>query len=74
MKDLHFTREQVTKILENIAKEDNGLQEIMKMRLEALMRAERQEHNDIQRDMSNGYRSVKAFGKGKILELKVPRS
>lgn len=74
MKDLHFTREQVTKILENIAKEENGLQEIMKMSLEALMRAERQEYNDIQGDMSNGYRPVKAFGKGKILELKVPRS
>lgn len=74
MEDLHFTREQVTKILENIATEENGLQEIMKMSLEALMRAERQEHNDNQGDMSNGYRPVKTFGRGKILELKVPRS
>lgn len=74
MKELHFTREQVTKILENIAKEENGMHEIMKMSLEALMRAERNEHNDKQGDMSNGYRPLKAFGKGKILELKVPRS
>jgi len=74
MKNLHFTQEQVTKILEEIALKENGLQELQKLSLEAMMRAEREEHNASTRDMSNGYRPRRTFGRGKILELRVPRS
>ena len=74
MKRLHFTQEQVTKILEEIAQKEGGYQEVLKISLEAMMRAEREEHNHIHGDMSNGYRVRKTFGQGKILELKVPRS
>ncbi|GAP43963.1 transposase, Mutator family [Lentimicrobium saccharophilum] len=74
MKNLHFTQEQVTKILEEIAIKENGLQELQKLSLEAMMRAEREEHNALNGDMSNGYRPRRTFGRGKILELRVPRS
>ena len=74
MKNLHFTQEQVTKILEEIAIKENGLQELQKLSLEAMMRAEREEHNASNGDMSNGYRPRRTFGRGKILELRVPRS
>jgi transposase-like protein len=74
MKNLHFTQEQVTKILEEIAVKENGLQELQKISLEAMMRAEREEHNASNGDMSNGYRPRRTFGHGKILELRVPRS
>jgi len=74
MENLHFTQEQVTKILEEIAIKENGLQELQKLSLEAMMRAEREEHNASNGDMSNGFRPRRAFGRGKILELRVPRS
>ena len=74
MKRIHFTQEQVTKILEDIAQQKDGYQEVLRISLEAMMRAEREEHNKIQGDMSNGYRYRKTFGQGKILELQVPRS
>ena len=74
MKRLHFTQEQITKILEETAQEKGGYQEVLKISLEAIMRAEREEHNKSQGDMSNGYRYRKTFGQGKILELQVPRS
>lgn len=74
MKNLRFTQEQVTKILEEIAMQENGLQVLQKLSLEAMMRAEREEHNASHGDMSNGYRPRRTFGRGKILELRVPRS
>jgi hypothetical protein len=56
MKNLHFTQEQVAKILEETAYKENGMQELQKISLEAMMRAEREEHNSSKGDMSNGYR------------------
>jgi len=56
-KRLHFTQEQVTKILEEIAKEKDGYNKVLKYSLEAMMRAERQIHNTTYSDVSNGYRS-----------------
>lgn len=74
MKRIHFTQEQITKILGEIAEKEGGYQEILKISLEAMMRAEREEHNKSEGDMSNGYRIRRTFGQGKILELQVPRS
>ena len=74
MKPLNFTQEQVTKILENIATEKEGFNKVMQIAIEALMRAERDEFNKEQSDVSNGYRSRRFFGKGKELVLSVPRS
>ena len=74
MERIHFTQEQVTKILEEIAQKEDGFQQVLKLSLEAIMRAEREEYNNKNGDMSNGYRYRKTYGKGKILELQVPRS
>ena len=73
-KSLHFTQEQVTKILQSIAEEKDGFNKVLKLALEALMRAEREEHNRTESDVSNGYRFRRIFGKGKELILSVPRS
>jgi len=51
MKRLHFTQEQVTKILEEIAQKEGGYQEVLKISMEAMMRAEREEHNHMHGDM-----------------------
>jgi len=73
-KNLHFTQEQVTKILEEIAKEKDGYNKVLTYSLEALMRAEREIHNEEYKDVSNGYRWRRAFGNGGELKLEVPRS
>ncbi len=74
METLNFTQEQVTKILEKVAKEKDGYNKVLKLAMEALMRAEREIHNTSKGDVSNGYRIRKAFGMQKQLELRVPRS
>ncbi len=71
---LHFTQEQVTKILEQVAQEKNGFNKVLTLSLEALMRAERKLFNETNNDVSNGYRWRKAFGMNKQLKLQVPRS
>ena len=54
MRNLHFTEEQVTKILAEFAIKENGLKELQKLSLEAMMRAEREEHKASNGDISNG--------------------
>lgn len=71
---MQFTQTQITSILEEILQQEDGLNTIMKLTLEALMRAERSEHNKSSEDYSNGYRSRKAFGNKRMLELRVPRT
>ena len=71
---LHFTQEQVTKILADIAEEKDGFNKVMTLSLEALMRAERKIFNEINNDVGNGYRFRKTFGMNKQLKLQVPRS
>ena len=46
METLNFTQEQVTKILTDIAVGKEGINKVLKIFLEALMRAERREHNE----------------------------
>lgn len=71
---MHFTQKQVSEILEEVLEKEDGLNSILKMSLEALMKSERTEHNKAQQDYSNGYRSRKAFGDKQLLELQVPRT
>ncbi len=74
MKNLHFTQDQIKKILLDVAKEEGGLMQIFKLSLETLMKAEREFHNQAYGDVSNGFRYRKTYGQGKIMELRVPRS
>lgn len=72
---LNFSSEQVTKILTEVAKAEDGYNQVLQITIEALMRAEREEHlKATPTDKGNGYRNRKSFGSGKILELKVPRT
>jgi len=73
-KKLDFTQEQVTKILEDVAKGKDGYNKVLKCSLEAMMRAERTIHNQTNGDVSNGYRWRRAFGTQKQIQLEVPRS
>lgn len=47
---------------------------LLSMALEAMMREERKLHNKNFGDLSNGYRPVKALGRGKQLRPQVPRT
>lgn len=71
---MNFTQAQKYEILENIIKNDSGIEDILKMSLEILMRSEREAHNESHQDSSNGYRYRKTYGRGRLLELKVPRT
>jgi len=71
---LHFTQEQFTNILQLIADEKEGFNKLLKIALEALMLAERKEHNRQTGDVGNGFRLRRIYGKGKEIVLSVPRS
>lgn len=71
---MNFTQVQRYEIIESIIKNGCGIEEILKISLEVLMKAEREAHNHQTQDMSNGYRYRKTYGQGKLLELKVPRT
>jgi putative transposase len=74
MEKIAFTQAQVKHIMKEIAQEEDGYNKLLQLSLEALMQAERKEHNLANQDVSNGFRTRKSFGRGKILELQVPRT
>ena len=63
---MNFTQAQNHEILEDIIKNGAGIEEISRMSLEILMKAERNEHNQANGDLSNGYRFRKTYGHGKL--------
>ncbi|TAE76478.1 MAG: IS256 family transposase [Bacteroidetes bacterium] len=71
---MHFTQDQISEILTQIAREKDGFRKIMTLSLESIMKAEREVHNQKEDDVSNGFRPRKVFGEGKMLEIRVPRS
>ena len=71
---MNYTQEQRYEIIEKIIKEGKGIEEILEISLEILMKAEKEGHNATSKDMSNGYRYRKTYGRGRMLELKVPRT
>lgn len=72
---MQFSKAQITEILTEFANQEDGFNEILRITFEAMMKAERQEHLlERDSDKGNGYRQVKAYGRGKMLELRVPRT
>ena len=59
MNKLHFTPEQVTKVLQDIAQRNEGYSMVMKIAFEAMMRAERQVHNETHGDVSRLFNEAK---------------
>jgi putative transposase len=74
MKTLDFTIEQVTQIVTDLQSSKGDYSHLMKIFLEAMMGAERKVHNEQTGDLGNGYRSRRAFGGGRVMELRVPRT
>lgn len=71
---MNFTQEQICDIFTEIATKKDGYRELLKMSLEAIMRAEREEFNRLSDDSSNGYRLSSVFAHKSKLELVIPRS
>src|SRR5690625_7374536 len=71
---MHFTQLQFTEIIENIIDKEDGLNIILKTTLEAKIKSKRTEYQKTTQDYIIGYRYRKAFGEGKMIELKVPRT
>ncbi len=59
---MEFTQLQIKSIIDDVVSKKDGLNAMMKMTLEALMRSERTEHNMEVGDYRNGYRTRKVFG------------
>jgi len=72
---MQLSKTQITALLTEVASQEDGFNELLRMSFEAMMQAERQEHlSQSARDKGNGFRQVKAYGRGKMLELRVPRT
>lgn len=74
MKTLKFSEEQVTQIVTDLQSSRGDYSGLMKIFLEAMMGAEREVYNADKGDLSNGYRPRRAFGGGRVMELRVPRT
>ena len=71
---MNFTKVQLQTLIGNHIQRENGLNEVLEMTLNALMKAERREHLEAEDDdKGNGYRPGKVYGNGKLLELRIPR-
>ena len=72
---MQLSKTQITALLTEVASQEDGFNELLRMSFEALMKAERQEHlQQTTEDKGNGFRQVRAYGRGKMLELRVPRT
>jgi putative transposase len=71
---INFTHSQTTEILLELASTEDGMNTLMKLSIEALMKCERSEHNKAEGDLSNGFRTRRAFGDKKMIDLQVPRT
>jgi transposase-like protein len=69
---MHFTQPKVSKILEDILQKEDGLNTILKLSLEALMRSEHEIFKSNVGDYSNGFRGRKVFGDKRMIEPRVP--
>ena len=71
---MEFTHEQMSEIISSITNGQEGLQGLVKMGMESLMKSERDIHNEQTNDVSNGFRDRRVCHNGKMFEIKVPRS
>ncbi|MEQ1514842.1 MAG: IS256 family transposase [Lysobacteraceae bacterium] len=71
---MNFTQEQISELFDELANKKEGYQQLLKMSLEAIMKAEREQFNELNKDSSNGYRLSSVFAHKGKLELVIPRS
>lgn len=71
---MNFTKVQLQTLIGNHIQRENGLNEVLEMTLNGLMKAERREHlNGPGPNKGNGFRPGRVYGHGKLLELRIPR-
>ena len=71
---MNLTKKQTEEILSKHLLQENGLNEVMEMTLNAMMYCERKEYLSYDdNNKGNGFRLGKVFGHGAQLELRIPR-
>ena len=71
---MNLTKKQTEDVLSNFLNQENGLNDVMQMMLNAMMQSERQDFLESESsNKGNGYRLGKVFGYGSQIELRIPR-
>lgn len=71
---MNLTKKQTEEVLSKFLVQENGLNDVLQMTLNAMMYSERTEHLSSSIDnKGNGYRLGKVFGHGAQIELRIPR-
>lgn len=71
---MELTKLQIRQAIATHVDKENGLNDVMEMILESMMRAERNVFLEGSKDnKANGFRPGKTYGNGRILEFRIPR-
>lgn len=71
---MDFTKEQLSDVFIKHLDREKGLQDLMELLIESMMRAERRDFLDsYPGNKGNGYRQGKSYGNGRVLEFRIPR-
>ena len=71
---MDFTKEQLSDVFIKHLDREKGLQELMEIMIESMMRSERRDFLDANPDnKGNGYSQGKSYGQGRVLEFRIPR-
>jgi len=71
---MNISKVQLRDLIANHLKQENGLNEVLEITLNAMMKNERSIHlEEADGNKANGYRPGKVYGHGKLLELRIPR-
>jgi len=69
-----ISKVQLKDLIANHLKQENGLNDVLEITLNAMMANERSLHlEDADGNKANGYRPGRVYGHGKLLELRIPR-
>ncbi len=71
---MDFTKEQLSHVFVKHLERERGLQDLMELLIEGMMRAERRHFLDSDPgNKGNGYCQGKSYGNGRVLEFRIPR-
>jgi transposase-like protein len=71
---MDFTKEQLSDVFVKHLDREKGLQDLMEVMIESMMRSERRDFLDANpENKGNGYRQGKSYGNGRVLEFRIPR-
>jgi transposase-like protein len=72
---MNLTKKQTEEVLSKFISEENGLNTVLQMMINAMMYSERTDHLlNTSSNKANGYRLGKVFGFGSQIELRIPRN